>query len=158
MDPEEEHERRHSEGELVKFMILVAVMLLTVLLVAATRPLIFDYLVPAALGWEPPLSGPPPQDTSPQLPAVLPATTETPSPSVPTTDTATTGETLIPAATVTPLPLPTATPQNYRVEPGDNLTTIARRFGITVEALAEANNITNLNRLMPGDTLIIPAP
>lgn len=157
MDPEEEHRRWHSEGELVKFMILVAALLLTVLLVAATRPLIFDYLVPAALGWAPPLSGSPPQDASP-APAALPASTDTPTPTVPVTDAVATGETLIPVATVTPLPLPTATPQSYRVEPGDNLTTIARRFGITVEALAEANNITNLNRLMPGDTLIIPAP
>ncbi|MDT8305634.1 MAG: LysM domain-containing protein [Anaerolineae bacterium] len=158
MDPEEEHERWHSEGELVKFMILVGVMLLAVLLVAAMRPLIFDYVIPAALGWEPPLSSSPPQENPQQPPAVLPASTETPGPTTLPTDRTPTGETLIPAATVTPLPLPTATPQSYRVEPGDNLTTIARRFGISVDALAAANAITNPNRLMPGDVLIIPAP
>lgn len=157
MDHEEEHQRWHGEGELVKFMILVAVLLLSVLLIAAARPLVFGYIVPAAMGWSPPLSGPLPQD-SPPAPAVLPlpTVTETPGPSAPAAGAPAAGETLLPAATVTPLP--TATPHTYQVKPGDNLTTIARSFGITVEALASANNISNPNRLMPGDMLLIPPP
>jgi LysM repeat protein len=156
MDPEEETQHRHSDGELVKFMILVAILLLTVLLVAAARPLVFDYIVPAALGWEAPLSGSPVAPHTPRVPVLAPSLTETPATSTPESGSDTVEDVLIPAATVTPLPTPTL--PSYRVETGDNLTRIARRFGVTVEALANANNLTDLNRLMPGDILIIPAP
>jgi LysM repeat protein len=44
------------------------------------------------------------------------------------------------------------------VQPGDNLTRIARQFGVSVEALIAANGLANPDRLRPGDVLIIPAP
>lgn len=154
MDPEEEHQQWHGEGELVKFMILVGILLLTVLLVAASRPLVFDWIIPAALGWEPSLPGTEPDDNLAPLPAVLPESTEIPS--EPTPLSPSTRELVMPAPTVTPLP--TATLQVYEVQPGDNLTTIARRYGVTIDALMAANNINNPNRIIPGEVLLIPAP
>jgi soluble lytic murein transglycosylase-like protein len=44
----------------------------------------------------------------------------------------------------------------YTVKPGDNLTSIAARFGVTVSDLVRANNLTNPDRLAVGKTLAIP--
>lgn len=156
VDSEEEYQHHQSDGELAKFMILVAILLLTVLLVAAARPLVFHYIIPAALGWEPPLSGSPSERNVPPVPVLSPSSTETPVTRTPASGINAADEGLVLAATVTPLPTPT--PLSYRVEVGDNLTRIAGRFGLTVEALASANDLTDPNRLMPGDILVIPAP
>lgn len=43
----------------------------------------------------------------------------------------------------------------YVVRFGDTLFSIARRFGTTVAKLAQANNITNVNRIFAGQVLII---
>ena len=80
-----------------------------------------------------------------------------------------------PTPTPSPRPLPTqqpllnATPvatateevqatQEYVVQPGDSLGAIATQFGVTVEAIVAANDITNPDLIQPGDTLTIPAP
>ncbi|KMQ52919.1 Membrane-bound lytic murein transglycosylase D precursor [Chitinispirillum alkaliphilum] len=44
----------------------------------------------------------------------------------------------------------------YRVRPGDNLTHIANRYGVSVQKLAKTNNIRTLNRLFVGQILVIP--
>ena len=44
----------------------------------------------------------------------------------------------------------------YVVKEGDNLTSIAIRFGVTVQALVETNNLPNANALRIGDRLVIP--
>jgi murein DD-endopeptidase MepM/ murein hydrolase activator NlpD len=44
----------------------------------------------------------------------------------------------------------------YVVQPGDTLTGIAARFGIPVEALSSANEITNPNQLFAGQPLDLP--
>lgn len=44
----------------------------------------------------------------------------------------------------------------YTVAPGDTLGHIAQRFGVTVNAIARANNIQNVNRIRVGQVLIIP--
>jgi LysM repeat protein len=44
----------------------------------------------------------------------------------------------------------------YAVQRGDTLNAIARRYGLTVKDLVEANNITDPNRIYPGQKLIIP--
>jgi membrane-bound lytic murein transglycosylase D len=44
----------------------------------------------------------------------------------------------------------------YRVERGDNLWSISRRFDISVNEICLANNISTNTRLFPGDTLKIP--
>lgn len=44
----------------------------------------------------------------------------------------------------------------YTVRPGDMLSAIAMRYGVTVEALMEANNLRNPNKIEVGQDLIIP--
>jgi LysM repeat protein len=46
--------------------------------------------------------------------------------------------------------------RNYTVQRGDNLTRIANQFGVTVQAIIQANNLTNPSRIVPGQVLIIP--
>ncbi|OPY57688.1 MAG: N-acetylmuramoyl-L-alanine amidase XlyA precursor [Pelotomaculum sp. PtaU1.Bin035] len=47
-------------------------------------------------------------------------------------------------------------PTTYTVQTGDTLFLIARRFGTTVERLAQINNITDQNLILVGQVLIIP--
>jgi LysM repeat protein len=53
---------------------------------------------------------------------------------------------------------PTAPPTGgtYTVQRGDTLNSIARRFGTTVQAIAQANGIANPNLIYPGQVLQIP--
>ena len=51
---------------------------------------------------------------------------------------------------------PTAPTGAHVVQPGENLFRIALRYGITVEALAVANDISNVNLIHPGQRLVIP--
>ncbi len=44
----------------------------------------------------------------------------------------------------------------YVVQPGDTLFSIAQRFGITIQDIINANNLTNPDRLDVGQSLIIP--
>lgn len=44
----------------------------------------------------------------------------------------------------------------YTVKPGDTLSAIAKRFGTTVQAIAAANGISNINLIYPGQTFKIP--
>lgn len=62
---------------------------------------------------------------------------------------------------VTQVPGPTATtapqqPSTYVVQPGDNLFRISLRFNVSLVSLANANNITNYNRIFVGQVLTIP--
>jgi LysM repeat protein len=75
-----------------------------------------------------------------------------------------------PTATPEPTPEPTATPeppppepeppqqQVYVVEPGDTLRGIAEQFGVSVEALLNANGLTpeEGDQIRPGQELLIP--
>lgn len=65
---------------------------------------------------------------------------------------------VVPPGPVTPVPPPPPPPQQqtYVVQPGDTLTAIAARFGTTVQALVQANNIVNPNLIFVGQVLIIP--
>ncbi len=56
------------------------------------------------------------------------------------------------------LPTPRQDADQYIVQPGDSLGVIAQRFGISLQALMEANNISDPNLLDVGMSLIIPAP
>jgi LysM repeat protein len=64
-----------------------------------------------------------------------------------------------PALAVTGTPTPTLTPGagNYVVQYGDTLSSIAKRFGVTVAALKSANNLTS-DAIYAGEILRIPAP
>jgi GH25 family lysozyme M1 (1,4-beta-N-acetylmuramidase) len=48
---------------------------------------------------------------------------------------------------------PMSEPDTYVVQPGDNLTKIARRFNTTVEALVALNNIANPDLIFPNQVL-----
>lgn len=63
-----------------------------------------------------------------------------------------------PSPTAAPTPIPTAKAATYIVQPGDTLNAIAQQFGTTLAALAEANQITDVNRIDVGQSLVIPAP
>lgn len=56
------------------------------------------------------------------------------------------------------LPTPRQSMDEYVVQPGDTLGGIAQQYGISLQALLEANNITDPNLLEVGVTLKIPAP
>lgn len=60
----------------------------------------------------------------------------------------------VPAAGTTPTTAGQG--QKYVVQRGDTLLSIARRFGVTVKQLQAANNITNPDRIYPGQVLTIP--
>jgi LysM repeat protein len=61
-------------------------------------------------------------------------------------------------ASVGPTVAPTAVEgEVYTVRPGDTLSTIAQRNGVTVNDLIRANNLTNPDRLNVGQQLIIPS-
>lgn len=49
-----------------------------------------------------------------------------------------------------------ATARVHAVTPGQNLTTIARAYGVTIAAVAKANAITNPSRIYAGQRLVIP--
>jgi LysM repeat protein len=93
------------------------------------------------------------------LPAVpLTASTTTPSFHLPPTR--------VPGASIlTPTPdiprfLPSVRsgPETYYVQPGDTLGEISTRYGVSVDALMQANGLTNPNLLSVGQTLTIPLP
>lgn len=49
-----------------------------------------------------------------------------------------------------------AMPGEHRVRRGDNLSRIARRYGVTVRAIQNANGLGNRTRIHPNDRLVIP--
>ena len=61
-----------------------------------------------------------------------------------------------PAATTTGLSRAGGGAMKHVVAAGETLGQVARRYGVSIGALAEANNVTNPNTLRPGQELIIP--
>ncbi|GAB4530082.1 MAG: hypothetical protein Fur0018_17130 [Anaerolineales bacterium] len=59
-----------------------------------------------------------------------------------------------------PHPIPTlrSGPEQYVVQPGDTLNQIAQRYNVSVEAIAEASSLVNINWLDVGQVLTIPVP
>jgi LysM repeat protein len=104
------------------------------------------------------------------LPGLLagggPSRTPTPAPSAAPSDGGVLPTVSItPLASVTPSPspeftaAPTPTPRVYRVKRGDSLSSIARKFDVTVQEILDANpQIENPDRIQPGDELTIPSP
>ncbi len=65
--------------------------------------------------------------------------------------------------TVTPVATPSGTSgaaavKIYTVKEGDNLYSLARTFGVTVEDLMKANNLQDRSVLRVGQTLVVPSP
>lgn len=67
------------------------------------------------------------------------------------------GEAPQPAPTPQPAPQPAPQPgyQEYVVQPGDNLSAIAARFGTTYQKIAADNGIANVDYIVPGQVLKI---
>lgn len=61
---------------------------------------------------------------------------------------------VIPGVTATPAP--EATVRSHTVQTGETLYSIAVQYGVTLQALAGANNITNPDQIYPGQVLVIP--
>jgi N-acetylmuramoyl-L-alanine amidase len=51
-----------------------------------------------------------------------------------------------------------ASAETYRARPGDTLSTIAQRHGLTTNELQVANQLADANRLVAGQALVIPRP
>ena len=64
--------------------------------------------------------------------------------------------TVPPPATSVPATPPPGGQTTYVVQPGDTLNSIARRFGTTTSAIAQANGIVNPNLIFVGQVLVIP--
>lgn len=146
--------------EWTKFIILVVILVGVILVVALARPLIFNRVVPAVMG-EGQLTAPMPE-TEPVEPVEA---------AYPTDDTA--PETAYPVGEAPPQPdaagaaypeaaYPAASEGetdgtiSYTVQTGDTILKIARRYGVTVDAIVAANNISNPNHIEVGTTLQIP--
>jgi len=85
---------------------------------------------------------PTPVATAPvNLPAVTPRPTSTPAPATPATP---------------PTPASTPTPVIHKVQAGDTLIDIAKQYGISAEALQEANAILDPQLLQINQELVIP--
>jgi LysM repeat protein len=94
---------------------------------------------------------------TPTGPTATPTATQTATPTATSTTPTPTGTP--PTATPTPTPTPTLQPGQtviYVVRSGDTLYSIARRFGTTVQAIAQINNISNPSRIFAGQQLLIP--
>ncbi|MFQ5880273.1 MAG: LysM peptidoglycan-binding domain-containing protein [Dehalococcoidia bacterium] len=79
-------------------------------------------------------------------PEAVPTTTPWPSPPAPT----------FLEATPTAAPTPTAGEATYTVQRGDTLSAIAKRLGVDLQELIRVNNISDPNRLLVGQVLVLP--
>lgn len=62
---------------------------------------------------------------------------------------------VVPTATPTVPPAPANCGQHL-ISPGETLSRIAQRYGVTTTQMAQANNIVNADLIKAGDTLIVP--
>lgn len=128
---------------------LGALMAVAVVAVAVARLEQPGTAAPSSLGPLPSAAGRLPSPVASSV--TSPAASPTPGPSVQPSSPPTSSSS--PPASSAP-----ATPQTYRVLPGDTLGAIARRFGTTVKALAQLNAIADPRTIHVGDVLLIPAP
>lgn len=160
-------------SEWVKFGVLAAILLGSVLVVALLRPYIFNQLIPAIMGeGVAPAAQPAPGLTPDQQILVIPIVggeveSGEEAPEVPPTE-------AYPAPITEPIAPgeDTAVPETaaneegagetavsyilHTVQPGENLTLIAQRYQVTVADILAANTIANANRIEAGAILRIP--
>ena len=66
---------------------------------------------------------------------------------------------LVPSPSPSPTPAPQVQQRFHVVEGGDTLNRIAQRYGVTVEAIMQANGFTDRSRILRiGERLVIPEP
>ena len=180
-DPElllmEAEARDETRGELLKFGIVAGALLLTVLVIGLLQPVIFNRIVPAVLG-EDQLNATiinteaegeslKPEAEEMETEAASPNESESVEDAEASASEGESGAEEAasepdPAADdepVNPEDFPTAVPptKTHTIQPGETLTAIARQYGVTVQALVEANQISNPNRVDAGTVLTIPA-
>lgn len=85
----------------------------------------------------------------------LPPTWTPPAPAVNAAGNTVGGETAVNTNTPTNAPIE-ASGTVYTIQPGDSLGEIAKAFNVSLQELADINNITNWNIIEVGDVLIIP--
>ncbi len=145
----------------VVIVVITAVFFGYVLLLApGPEPVASEDVVPVVLTMPAPteVTSPPAEvpavatATPPATPTrtVAPTSTPTPTPTQILTSTPT-AET--PTATITPEPA-----VRHTVAAGEVLSAIAAQYGVTVDAIMEANELADPNRLEVGQVLIIPVP
>ena len=94
--------------------------------------------------------------TKPTAKVFVPTITPTPTRETPT-PTATATSTPVPATPEpTDTPTPEPTPIIHTLQAGDTLIGLARKYGVTVQAIQEANGITDPRGLLVGQQIIIP--
>lgn len=177
MDEKLRTDSTRQRGEWMKFGVLAAILLGVVLLVALARPFIFNRVVPAIMGnglEQPAAAG----TVEEAYPVMMPMITD--SPSVGGSEAAEQME-LEPGPAVDAYPVPEMELREeavaveeteeaaemvetavdaivYTVQPGENLTLIADKHGVTVQDILDANDIPNPNRIVAGTVLRIPQP
>jgi LysM repeat protein len=52
----------------------------------------------------------------------------------------------------------TMIPETYTVQRGDTLSAIAKHYGVSVDAIAQANHLSDTNKIAVGQVLEIPKP
>lgn len=118
-----------------------------ILLAACERPIPRD-LTPVVTEVVPPITTPVVETPG------APVTSEPyPGPAEPTPEAVETPATTAPEPTAAPPAGETV----HVVQPGETLFRISQRYGVSVEAIAAANNIADVNRLSAGQQLIIPS-
>lgn len=166
-----------TQGEMIKFAFLAVVLLGTALVIGLLRPYIFNNIIPAVLGEDLPAATL--MNTATEAETLKPdeageveeeaveaeveqapeeADSETEESNEPEAEEAGEEELEANEEPVNPEDFPTAVSpsQTHTVQPGENLTAIARQYGITVQTLVEANKITNPDRVDAGTVLTIP--
>ncbi len=94
--------------------------------------------------------------TKPTATVIIPTATVTPARETPAPTASPTATPIpaTPAPTETPTPEPT--PIIHTLQAGDTLIGLARKYGVTVQAIQEANGITDPRGLLVGQQIIIP--
>lgn len=80
------------------------------------------------------------------------------SPSAAATPALTPAASLSPTVSPAPTDTPAPTPIVHVVAPGESLSSIAELYGVTFEAIQDANKIDNPSLIVVGQKLVIPAP
>ncbi len=158
-EPPRPPKNNEDRSELIKFGVLVVVLGVIIAGVALSRPFIFDHVIPAVMGANLPPATVESGGSDDDTPAATPAAESENNAFIPalTTDQTDNAADATPTAEMVETAVQ-ATPQpvTHVVQPGETLTKIAQQYNVTVQALLEANNLTNANYIQVGQTLVIP--
>ncbi|MCA9919187.1 MAG: LysM peptidoglycan-binding domain-containing protein [Anaerolineales bacterium] len=158
-EPAEEREPAdETRGELVKFALLAIVLLGTALVIGLLRPYIFNKIIPAVLGENQPAANLMTTEVETLKPESDEEMEAAPEEAESAAESSGSEAEEASEEPVNPEDFPTAVPpsQTHTVQPGETLTAIARQYGVTVQAIVDANQISNPDRVTAGTVLTIP--